>query len=184
MVMACRPPVATDRRPFLVRFVMGLGRRTPWLAISGFRPNRHDSDGDLAVLAAARPLPRRTRLDPAVRTLATLVVAAIGDGLQSLEAASIAAERDRVSAETLLAVVAHTCDRRFLPDERAALAYAAATAVGARVPDAVFAELRRHFSDRHIVELTVAIADEQRDNRPDAPPTIHVRGVRSVAAAV
>ena len=41
--------------------------------------------------------------------------------------------------------------------ERAALAYADAMTRDVDVPDAVFAELRKHFNERQIVELTVLI---------------------------
>ena len=41
--------------------------------------------------------------------------------------------------------------------ERAALAYTDAVTRDIDVPDAVFAELRKHFSERQIVELTVLI---------------------------
>ena len=41
--------------------------------------------------------------------------------------------------------------------ERAALAYADCMTRDITVPDAVFAEVKRHFDDRRIVELTVLI---------------------------
>ncbi len=49
----------------------------------------------------------------------------------------------------------------FSPAERAALDYAErVTITGQRVDDALFAELRRHFTEPQIVELTAAIALE------------------------
>jgi uncharacterized peroxidase-related enzyme len=45
----------------------------------------------------------------------------------------------------------------FSERERAALAYADAMTREVDVPDTVFADLRRHFSERQIVELTVLI---------------------------
>ena len=45
--------------------------------------------------------------------------------------------------------------------ERAALAYAEAmTITGQRVDDALFARVRRHFSEPQVVELTAAVALE------------------------
>ena len=45
--------------------------------------------------------------------------------------------------------------------ERAALAYAEAmTITGQRVDDALFARVRRHFSEAQVVELTAAVALE------------------------
>jgi 4-carboxymuconolactone decarboxylase len=45
----------------------------------------------------------------------------------------------------------------FSPRERAALAYADAITRDVQVPDPVFDELKRHFTERQIVELTVLI---------------------------
>jgi 4-carboxymuconolactone decarboxylase len=45
----------------------------------------------------------------------------------------------------------------FSARERAALAYADAMTRDVTVPDAVFTELRRHFSERQVVELTVLV---------------------------
>lgn len=45
----------------------------------------------------------------------------------------------------------------FSERERAALAYADTVTRDVEVPDAVFAELRKHFNERQIVELTVLI---------------------------
>jgi alkylhydroperoxidase family enzyme len=47
--------------------------------------------------------------------------------------------------------------QHFSARERAALAYADTMTRDIKVPDAVFAEVRRHFDDRRIVELTVLI---------------------------
>jgi len=49
--------------------------------------------------------------------------------------------------------------------ERAALAYAEAMTMGTSVPDDVFAEVRRHFNDREIVELSVLIGTYVMHNR-------------------
>jgi alkylhydroperoxidase family enzyme len=49
--------------------------------------------------------------------------------------------------------------------ERAALAYAEAMTMTTSVPDAVFAEVRAHFNDREIVELSVLIGTYIMHNR-------------------
>jgi alkylhydroperoxidase family enzyme len=53
----------------------------------------------------------------------------------------------------------------FDPRERALLAYADAMTQGPEVPDDVFTELRRHFGEREIVELTVLIGTYIMHNR-------------------
>src|SRR5262249_52849560 len=58
----------------------------------------------------------------------------------------------------------------FTPRERAALAYAEMVTISPNdITDQQFADLRRHFSDREIVELTLQAAFENfraRANRP------------------
>jgi alkylhydroperoxidase family enzyme len=49
--------------------------------------------------------------------------------------------------------------------ERAALGYAEAMTMSTSVPDDVFAEVRRHFDDREIVELSVLIGTYIMHNR-------------------
>ena len=49
-------------------------------------------------------------------------------------------------------------DDSFTADERLAMRYAATMTRDVKVPDALFAELRRRFNETEIVELTAAIA--------------------------
>jgi alkylhydroperoxidase family enzyme len=53
----------------------------------------------------------------------------------------------------------------FDPRERAALAYGEVMTLTTSVPDDVFAEVRRHFNDREIVELSVLIGTYIMHNR-------------------
>jgi alkylhydroperoxidase family enzyme len=53
----------------------------------------------------------------------------------------------------------------FSERERAALAYADTMTRDIEVPDAVFAELKRHFDDRQVVELTVLIGSYNMNAR-------------------
>jgi alkylhydroperoxidase family enzyme len=55
---------------------------------------------------------------------------------------------------------------RFFDDrERAALAFADEMTRGVRVPDAVFGDARRHFTERQIVELAVLVGTYNMHNR-------------------
>lgn len=49
-------------------------------------------------------------------------------------------------------------DAAFTADERLAMRYAAAMTRDIRVPDALFAEIRKRFNEAEVVELTAAIA--------------------------
>ena len=66
-----------------------------------------------------------------------------------------------MSDDKLREVAAFATSRHYSAAERAALAYAEAmTITGQKVTDELFAELRRHFSEPQIVELTAAVALE------------------------
>ena len=61
--------------------------------------------------------------------------------------------------------------------ERAALEYAERiTTTGQKVDDALFAELRNHFSEGQIVELTAAIAMENFRSKFNPPLGIEAQG--------
>ncbi|HUA34050.1 MAG TPA: hypothetical protein VMA09_10630 [Candidatus Binataceae bacterium] len=66
-----------------------------------------------------------------------------------------------ISAEKLAAIADYVENPLFTPRERAALRYAEEMSqTSVDVPDEVFEELRRHFDDRQIVELTAEIGLE------------------------
>jgi alkylhydroperoxidase family enzyme len=64
---------------------------------------------------------------------------------------------DGVSLEECDALADWRASELFTESERAALAYADTMTRDIAVPDAVFAEVKRHFNAREIVELTVLI---------------------------
>jgi len=65
--------------------------------------------------------------------------------------------KDGVSVEECDALADWQSSKFFSARERAVLAYADTMTRDIVVPDAVFAEIKRHFDDRQIVELTVLI---------------------------
>ena len=64
---------------------------------------------------------------------------------------------DGLSLEECDALADWRASKFFSPSERAVLAYADTMTRDIAVPDAVFAEVKRHFNAREIVELTVLI---------------------------
>lgn len=65
----------------------------------------------------------------------------------------------------------------FSPMERVALEYAERiTTTGQKVDDALFAELKKHFSEGQIVELTAAIAMENFRSKFNPPLGIEAQG--------
>src|SRR6478752_9293612 len=87
---------------------------------------------------------------------------------------------DGLSLEECDALADWRASKFFSASERAVLAYADTMTRDITVPDAVFAEVKRHFNDREIVELTVLIGTYnmnarvvqalQLDLEPSVPP--------------
>jgi len=71
----------------------------------------------------------------------------------------------------------------FSPMERVALEYAERiTTTGQKVDDPLFAELKKHFSEGQIVELTAAIAMENFRSKFNPPLGIEAQGFCMVPA--
>ena len=86
-------------------------------------------------------------------------------------------------AEKLGEVLAWRDSKLFSPMERAALEYAERiTTTGQKVDDALFAELKKHFSEAEIVELTAAIAMENFRSKFNPPLGIEAQGFCVVPA--
>ena len=80
-------------------------------------------------------------------------------------------------AEKLGEVLAWRDSKLFSPMERVALEYAERiTTTGQKVDDALFAELKKHFSEAEIVELTAAIAMENFRSKFNPPLGIEAQG--------
>ena len=80
-------------------------------------------------------------------------------------------------AEKLDEVLAWRDSKLFSPMERAALEYAERiTTTGQKVDDALFAELKKHFTEAQIVELTAAIAMENFRSKFNPPLGIEAQG--------
>lgn len=128
----------------------------------------------LRCLVTARAERGRPELDPEVRALVVRFVAAATGRVRP-----DGGRRPDIRGDKLAAVLDHATDPRFLPDERVALAYAAALCgIGADAPDELLVELRRHFSERGIVELIVAVAFAQGRVRSGVPLAVAADGCR------
>ena len=80
-------------------------------------------------------------------------------------------------AEKLGEVLAWRDSKLFSPMERAALEYAERiTTTGQKVDDALFSELKKHFTEAQIVELTAAIAMENFRTKFNPPLGIEAQG--------
>ena len=80
-------------------------------------------------------------------------------------------------SEKLAEVLDWRTSKLFSPMERVALEYAERiTTTGQRVDDALFAELKKHFTEAQIVELTAAIAMENFRSKFNPPLGIEAQG--------
>ncbi len=97
-----------------------------------------------------------TTLDAALRELIILRVSLLnGAAYQARIHGGSHALQAGLSTEQIAALNAGTDSPLFTPAQRAALAWTDAMTRDIEVPDALHAELRRHFDDRAIVEITV-----------------------------
>lgn len=119
----------------------------------------------------------KTRLPKDLRRLATQLVAELNGCAFCIDLGQRLAQDEKLSLEKLQHVLEFETQPLFTVTEKAVLRYAfEATQLGARVSDETFSELKVHFSDREILELTVSVATENFYNRLNAPLEIASQG--------
>ncbi len=176
-------PVEGKHAPFLLKALNWASRR--WLGQEA-TPTKilaHNPGFLLPSLGMSRFVQGKTALPPAIRPLAMHLVAEINGCAWCMDFGQAMGMKQGIAAEKFAAVADYATSPLFSPAEQAALAYAAAvTQIGAHVSDATFATLKKHFSERAIVELTVAIAAENFYNRCNAPLGIESQGFCAIPA--
>jgi len=113
------------------------------------------AEGWLALFTAVR---QRSGLAGALRELAILRVAALNGAPYESDQHAPIALAEGLEPHQLDAVADWEDSDAFDDVQRAVLAYTDAMTRSVHVPDAVFEEVRRHFDDRGMVELTVTVA--------------------------
>ena len=110
-------------------------------------------------------LDRRVTLDPDLKVMLESHVATLNHCTFCLDLVqALALKRNPTLREKLARLDAYRTDPIFSAAERAALAYVESIARSHHVDDATFAELRRHFDEKAIVEITWVNALEQYFN--------------------
>ena len=178
-----QPPA---RQPWIGAFVNAqlqrrYGKPFPALALLGHHPGYPFA---YAVLSSVFGL-GRTRLPRQTRQLAVQLVAELNGCAFCADLGKRFAQDERHDADKINRVLEfQTSPELFTSAELAALHYAfEATQVGARVSDERFADLKAHFDDREILELTVAVATENFYNRLNAPLEVEAQGFCAIPAA-
>jgi alkylhydroperoxidase family enzyme len=113
------------------------------------------AEGWLAFFTAVR---QRTELPGRYRELAILRVAVLNDADYEFAAHAPFALREGIAQAAIDDLRANRVPDGLDDADRAVIAYADSMTRDIHVPDDVFAELREHFAERHIVELTATIA--------------------------
>ena len=128
---------------------------------------------------------RASPIEPALRTLITVRVSQINWCSFCVDVNAATALKRGVSEEKLLAV-ARFADSALFPDrEKAALAYAEAVTCTDRHPSPeLFNQLRAHFNDDAIIELTALIAFQNLTSKFNAALQVPPQGFCAVAPAL
>jgi alkylhydroperoxidase family enzyme len=113
------------------------------------------AEGWLAFFTAVR---QRTTLAARYRELAILRVAVLNDADYEFEAHAPFALREGVEKAAIDALRAGRVPDELHDGDRAVLAYTDSMTRDIHVPDDVFARLREHLSETHVVELTATVA--------------------------
>src|SRR5881396_1876262 len=109
------------------------------------------------------------RLDPGIHIMIAALASEINGCSFCVDLARSLAIRERLGLEKLNTISQYRTSPLFTARERAALAYVEEATRHKRVSDATFAELRRHFDERAIVEITWVNALENYYNLLNVP---------------
>jgi AhpD family alkylhydroperoxidase len=123
------------------------------------------------------------KLSEEVRQLATVHVAMLNGCAFCQDIKRALAVRRRLGTAKFDALAGWRESAVFSTRERAALAYVEEATLAKRVGDATFAELRRHFDEREIAELTLSNAIENFYNLLNVPLEIESDGLEALAKA-
>lgn len=120
-------------------------------------------------------------LDPSLHLLVSSMAAQTNGCGFCLDIARAVAVREHLGMEKFNALPGFRTSPLFSARERAALAYAEEATRHKRVSDATFEELRKHFSEREIVEITWINAVENYYNLINLPLEIESDGLCALA---
>ena len=175
--MARIKPINMRYAPLSLRIVNWLSKHMFGQRLANLQYTAHNPRFTRAHVGMAPFFQAKTKLDPNIRTLAIHYVSELNQCAWCIDFGHAKAEKRNLDLEKFSAVHNYADDPRFSPAERAALSYAEATTkTGIPVTDEHINELKKHFSDREIVELVVAVAAISFDNRINISLDIESQG--------
>ena len=124
---------------------------------------------------------KKLSLDPVTSLLVRTWPAMINECTFCVDIAKAGALYQHMSLEKVEALPSYRTSPLFNERERAALAYVEEATRHKRVSDATFDELRRHYDDRQIVEITWLNALENYYNLLNLPLGIEADGLCAIA---
>ena len=123
------------------------------------------------------------RLDKGLHYEIAMFVAGTNGCGFCLDFGQMMAVKDNMNMEKFNALPAYRTSPLFSDKERAALAYAEEITRNKRVSDSTFDELRRHFNDSEIVDITTLTAVSNFENLLNLPLGIGSDGLCAIAQA-
>jgi AhpD family alkylhydroperoxidase len=146
---------------WMLRPLFGMMKRRFGKVLSPFKVWAYRPAITLGLAGLVQAVGHSKAIAPRTKELASLRAAQLIGCNFCIDIGSAIAMRRGVTEETLAALDTYDENPLFTPAERVAIRYAEEmTRTPVEVPDDLFAELRRHFDDRALVDLTAAIALE------------------------
>jgi len=181
MNAAAKPRIggfSPSRYPWYVRLILRLQQRKYGRALEPALLWGRLPRSFLALTLLYRSIDRDSSpLDAELRSLVQVRISQINWCTFCVDLNSAAALERHSTPEKLAALPQHASSPIFSDRERVALAYAeAVTDPARRVDDALFAQLRRHFPEQEIVELTALIAFQNMSSKFNAALGIPAQG--------
>jgi AhpD family alkylhydroperoxidase len=122
-----------------------------------------------------------THLERELHYMINILVAGTNGCGFCLDVGRTMAVKDNMNMEKLNALPAYRASSLFSDKERAALAYVEEATLNKRVSDATFDEIRKHYGDREIVEITILTAIGNFTNLTNIPLGIGSDGLCAIA---
>jgi AhpD family alkylhydroperoxidase len=169
---------AGRRYPWYVRIIFWLQRRKYGRELEPARLWGRTPRAFLALTLLYRALDRKSSpIEPALRSLITVRISQINWCAFCVDLNSATAIERHVAPQKLAELPRFPESAQFSAREKAALSYAeAATITGAGVDDALRRQLRSHFDEDAIIELTALIAFQNLSSKFNAALDVPAQG--------